>query len=82
MFYPARTAKEQNDPSGLTIWGVDNPNPPVQDTQDYYSFSLAQGQTATAVVDSLNGQAAQITIVDGNGDVLATGVSGATNVSQ
>ena len=22
LFYPARTAKEQNDPSGLTIWGV------------------------------------------------------------
>ncbi len=69
-------------PVGLTIWGVDNPNPPAQDTQDYYSFSLTQGQTATAVVESLNGQAAQITIVDGNGDVLATGVSGATNVSQ
>ncbi len=34
------------------------------------------------MVESLNGQAAQITIVDGNGDVLATGVSGATNVSQ
>ena len=34
------------------------------------------------MVESLNGSAAQISIVDGNGDVLATGVSGATNVSQ
>ena len=42
-------------PIGLTIWGVDNPNPPAQDTQDYYSFALTQGQTATAVVESLNG---------------------------
>ena len=67
---------------GLTIWGIDNPSPPPQDTQDYYSFALTQGQTATAVVESLNGKAAQISIVDGNGNVLATGVSGATNVSQ
>ena len=67
---------------GLTIWGVDNPSPPVQDAQDYYSFDLTGGQTATAVVESLNGLAAQISIVDGNGNVLATGVSGATNVSQ
>ena len=34
------------------------------------------------MVESLNGKAAQISIVDGNGNVLATGVSGATNVSQ
>ena len=46
-------------PIGLTVWGVDNPNPPAQDTQDYYSFSLNQGQTTTAVVDSLNGTAAR-----------------------
>ncbi len=61
---------------------MDNPTPPTQDSQDYYSFDLTQGQTATAVVESLNGAAAQISIVDGNGNVLATGVSGATNVSQ
>ena len=70
------------DPIGLTIWGVDNPNPPTQDTQDYYSFSLYQGQTATVVAQSQNGQAVEISIVDGNGDVLATGVVGASNVSS
>ncbi len=67
---------------GLTIWGVDNPNAPPQDTQDYYSFSLSAGQSATIVADSLNGAGLQITLVDGNGDVLATGVGGATNVSE
>ncbi len=70
------------EPIGLTVWGVDNPNPPVQDTQDYYSFALTQGQSATVVAKSLNGENMQITLVDANGDVLATGVGGATNVSQ
>jgi protocatechuate 3,4-dioxygenase beta subunit/glutamine cyclotransferase len=69
-------------PIGETVWGTDNPNPPAQDTQDYYSFSLTQGESATAVVESLNGKNAQISIVDGNGNVLATGVAGATNVSE
>ena len=30
---------------GLTVWGVDNPNPPAQDTQDYYSFDLTRART-------------------------------------
>ena len=61
---------------------MDNPNPPAQDTQDYYSFDLTAGQTATVVAESLNGEPSRSRIVDGNGNVLATGVSGATNVSQ
>ncbi len=69
-------------PIGLSIWGVDNPNAPTPDTQDYYSFSLAQGQDATIVAKSLNGDNVHITLVDGNGDVLATGVGGSTNVSE
>ena len=32
--------------TGLTVWGVDNPNPPAQDTQDYYKFNLSAGQSA------------------------------------
>ena len=69
---------------GLAVLGdVPNEAPlPPPDNQDFYSFDLTKGQTATAVVESLNGAAAQISIVDGNGNVLATGVSGATNVSQ
>jgi len=70
------------DPIGVTTWGVDNPNPPAQDTQDYYSFALTQGQSATVVAESLNGLNLQITLVDGSGNVLATGVGGSTNVTQ
>ena len=69
-------------PIGLTIWGVDNPNPPAQDTQDYYSFCLDPGPDGHGRGREPQRRAAQISIVDGNGDVLATGVSGATNVSE
>jgi protocatechuate 3,4-dioxygenase beta subunit len=69
-------------PIATTIWGTDNPNPPPPDTQDYYSFSLSAGESATAVVESLNGKNAHITIADGSGNVLATGVGGASNVSE
>ena len=61
---------------------MDNPNAPPQDTQDYYSFSLTAGQSATIVAESLNGLDVQITLVDGNGNVLATGVGGSTNVTR
>jgi methionine-rich copper-binding protein CopC len=67
---------------GLTVWGIDNPNAPVQDTQDFYSFDLSQGQSATIVVESLNGAAAHVTLLDGNGNVLATGVDGSNNVTE
>jgi hypothetical protein len=69
-------------PIGVTTWGADNPNPPPQDTQDYYSFALTAGQSATIAVESLNGMAAHVTLVDGSGNVLATGVGGSTNVSE
>ena len=62
--------------------GVVDPNPPSQDTQDYYSFDLTQSQSATIVAESLNNEGLQITLLDGSGNVLATGVGGATNVSQ
>ena len=39
--------------------GRGQPQPSRQDTQDYYSFSLTQGQTATVVAESLNGKAAR-----------------------
>ena len=66
---------------GLTVWGVDNPNAPPQDTQDYYSFALTGGQSTTIVAKSLNGKNVQITLVDGSGNVLATGVGGSSNVT-
>jgi hypothetical protein len=67
---------------GVSVWGVDNPNPPAQDTQDYYSFNLTAGQSATIAVESLNSLGAHVTLVDGNGNVLATGVGGSSNVSE
>ncbi len=67
---------------GLAVWGVDNPNPPAQDTQDYYKFQLTAGQSATIVAKSLNSLSVQVTLVDGNGNVLATGTSGASNVDS
>ncbi len=66
---------------GLTVWGVDNPNPPAQDTQDYYKFNLSAGQSVTVVVQSLNGRNVQISLVSSKGTVLATGTPGSTNVS-
>ena len=67
---------------GVTTWGIDNPNSPPQDTQDFYKFDLIAGQSATIVAKSLNGKSLQITLVDGSGNVLATGVGGSTNVTQ
>jgi methionine-rich copper-binding protein CopC/protocatechuate 3,4-dioxygenase beta subunit len=67
---------------GMSVWGVDNPNAPPQDTQDYYKFDLTTGQTATIAAKSLNGENVGITLVDGSGNVLATGVGGASNVNQ
>jgi hypothetical protein len=67
---------------GLSVWGVDNPTPPAADTQDFYSFALSAGQSATIAVESLNGMSAGIVLQDKNGNVLASGVGGSTNVSQ
>jgi protocatechuate 3,4-dioxygenase beta subunit len=67
---------------GLTVWGVDNPNPPPQDTQDYYKFDLTAGQSATIVAKSLNSLGVNITLVDGSGNVLATGIGGSSNVDS
>ena len=49
---------------------------------DYYSFKLSRGQATTIAVESLTGGSVQISLVDGKGNVLATGVGGATNVSE
>src|SRR5262249_17749968 len=67
---------------GVSVWGVDNPNAPAQDTQDYYSFNLTAGQSATIAVESLNSLGAHVTLVDGNGNILATAVGGSSNVSE
>src|SRR5262249_25531734 len=67
---------------GLSVWGVDNPAPPLADNQDLYSFTLTAGQSATIAVQSLNGKSVQVPLLDKNGKILASGVGGSTNVSQ
>ena len=58
------------------------PLPPA-DTQDYYTFTLAPGQSATIVGTSLNGMNLQVTLLASDGStVLATGVGGATNATS
>ena len=67
---------------GLAVLGdVPNEAPLASKSDDYYSFSLAQGQSATIVADSLNKLPLSLTLLDQDGNVLATGVGGATNVS-
>ena len=70
---------------GLGVFGdVPNETPlPPQDTQDYYTFTLAPGQSATIVGTSLNGTNLQVTLLASDGaTVLATGVGGATNATS
>src|SRR5262249_13069910 len=52
------------------------------DTRDYYSFGLSAGQSATIAVTSLNVLNVQFSLKDQNGNILATGVGGSTNVAQ
>jgi streptogramin lyase len=68
---------------GLAVLGdVPNEAPLTARSDDDDSFSLAQGQSATIVADSLNNGTLSLTLLDKNGNVLATGVGGAKNVSQ
>ncbi|HEY1378459.1 MAG TPA: M36 family metallopeptidase, partial [Gemmataceae bacterium] len=50
--------------------------------QDLYSFPLAAGQVASAVVKATPAGALHIAILDPTGAVMATGVTGATNVDE
>ena len=69
---------------GLAVLGdVPNEAPlPTPDNQDYYSLSSPQANQRRPWSRASTARPQQISIVDGNGNVLATGVSGATNVSQ
>jgi hypothetical protein len=50
--------------------------------QDLYSFNLTAGQTATASVENISGGVLDLSILDSTGAVVATGVSGSTNLDQ
>jgi hypothetical protein len=69
-------------PGGLAVVGIDAPTPPLPDVSDYYSFSLAAGQTATIAVTDLDKLKASLDIEDGGGNVLALARTVDTNVHQ
>jgi hypothetical protein len=56
--------------------------PTVPPAQDLYSFGLAAGQSASAVVNSSTPGALDVAILDTTGAPAATGVVGATNVDE
>ena len=67
--------------TGLVVVGVDAPAPLI-DTQDFYSFTLEAGQSATIALTSLVGGNVDVTLLAGDGTPLALGVPGATNVDK
>jgi methionine-rich copper-binding protein CopC len=69
---------------GLAVLGdVANEAPlPRADTQDYYSFHLDAGQNATIAFTELSGTGGAIDLEDGSGNILATGTTGPTNLTE
>lgn len=55
--------------------------PPVAQTPDFYSFSLADGETATVGVSPLTGGAVNVQLMDASGTLLADGRATA-NIGQ
>jgi extracellular elastinolytic metalloproteinase len=53
--------------------------PTVPLGQDLYSFTLAAGQSASAIIDNLSPGTVEIAFLDIGGGVVATGVAGPTN---
>jgi hypothetical protein len=59
-----------------TLLSPPNPSP------DLFSFTLTAGEANTLAVKSLSGAAAGVALLNCNGAVIATGVSGSTNVDS
>jgi sugar lactone lactonase YvrE len=58
---------------GLAVVGTEGPPPPVAQTTDFYKFSLAKGQSMTAVLSDLSNTSANVALVGADGTVLALG---------
>src|SRR5262249_7072745 len=70
-------------PIGLAVAGVDGPPPPPAVLDNFFSFSVAAGQTATIAYDQLAGHGtATVRLEDKSGTVLAMATTGPTNFSQ
>jgi uncharacterized repeat protein (TIGR03803 family) len=50
--------------------------------QDYYSFSLSAGDSATLAVKAVGGAPTTVALVNGSGTTLATGTTGAANSDE
>jgi hypothetical protein len=59
-----------------TLLSPPNPSP------DLFSFTLTAGEANTLAVKSLSGAPVSVALLDCNGAVIATGVSGATNLDS
>ena len=55
------------------------PPAPIGGSDDYYSFTLAAGQTASVALNRLGGTGTTVSVLDAAGTVVATGTVGATN---
>src|SRR5262249_34675212 len=71
----------QGPPTHLAVVGVDSPAPPPADSGDYYSFTLAKGQSATLALTDLAGQA-DLQLQDSSGTPLSLAATGKTGVSE
>jgi streptogramin lyase len=69
-------------PIGLAVEGVDGPTPPPP-APSFYSLTLSAGQSTTFALTDIGGTGtATEMLVDGQGNVLATGTTVGTNVGQ
>jgi hypothetical protein len=71
-----------NGPNDFVGSGKSTLLSPPNPAPDLYSFTLTAGEANTLVVKSLSGAAASVALLNCNGAVIATGVSGATNVDS
>jgi len=71
-----------NGPNAFVGSGQSTLLSPPNPTPDLYSFTLTEGEANTLAVKSLSAAAASVALLDCNGAVIATGVSGPTNVNS
>jgi hypothetical protein len=67
---------------GVAVMGVDDPTPPPPDNSDYYSFSLAAGQSTTIALSDVGPGQANVDLENASGAVLASGQNVGTSVNQ
>jgi methionine-rich copper-binding protein CopC len=70
-------------PTHVAVVGTDGPLVTTTGrSADFYSFSLDAGQSATIAFTELSGSGGNIDLEDGSGNILASAVSGPSNLSE